>query len=539
MARKTSVATRQSARLAHTNDAGVSGVKQSRITEFVSARKRSLEPKLAAKKMAGERMIAAEPTNTTGTTGTPVKIRKRSVADLEARIEAEAVATAAMTAGPTSNVDEKAETTGLGFDIHDEMDSVAGVCEETSRLVSTVSDTQLAPSVKEPAFKKYMHLVQPQTCKTNAIPALSGTDSPIEPLAVSRVTATFVPWLPLSDRFTIYERLMFSLDSMCVLMAGRSQPCIFHKVHRSLEGVLGRKISLEHLERIKTLWPEAYEHRATSVIQQGRRVESVAISIPALSAGAVSSAALLSARREEMKTRVQQHVIKIHAVFAATRLGRAIPEDAVLRAWHPDFDQETIADIVPSLLFPPSATVEAKATPREISRLLPARESVARESTAPAVPVTEQQLMHAESQTAEARGLSLLERIRAKEQKMQAGRLLGDADPERTRELAILSQMERFTQSLSFIFASSRKTTLFLADLTATLMQSSSIPLSAAEVLARLQLLKKCVPGWIEVSESAGESARAMPRTVRLLNRQLPLRDVLASIQAYTRRLQH
>ena len=50
-----------------------------------------------------------------------------------------------------------------------------------------------------------------------------------------------VPWLPLNDKWSFYEKLIFNVDSLCVLAAGRSQPCIFHKNSKTLENVLADK----------------------------------------------------------------------------------------------------------------------------------------------------------------------------------------------------------------------------------------------------------------------------------------------------------
>ena len=125
--------------------------------------------------------------------------------------------------------------------------------------------------------------------------------------------------------------------------------------------------------------------------------------------------------------------------------------------------------------------------------------------------------------------LSLLERIRAKEQAMEARKCFkGDDNPETARLTAILSQMERFTQSVMFTFSSSKKTSLFLTDLTTKLVQSSKVPLSQPEVLERLKLLERAAPEWIKIVDDV--NVEGGPKHVKILQKNRSMQSVLEAL---------
>ena len=261
---------------------------------------------------------------------------------------------------------------------------------------------------------------------------------------------------------------------------------------------------------------------ASAPAMLGRRVETSAVSVPGLSDElAQSSASLLSGRREEMKGRVQQHVLRAHCKFLVDEMGMGeVPVGAVPKAWHPKFDQAKVADIERTPLFPKAdAAPSASPVPAQILDLIEGR-GASTDSV---------QLDPAPAGTAAPSSASaaLLERIRAKERQLQSRRIFGEGDAEAARELALIGQMDKFAYSVSCAFASTKRTTLFLADLTDTLIQSSSIAQSAAEVVERLKLLQRACPAWValvDVNEM---------RTVKLLDRSFSLRQVSEGLAAY------
>ena len=445
---------------------------QTRITSFVSARKRPMESSLKK-----------ELSTTASLPSTPVKIKKRSIP-----------------------VKKQAEKENLS--------------EEKLQLVNE--------NEPELAHKRFAHLVKdipaPELVPVKVEVAEKRCDTPLSDLRQG--SFKFVPWLPLHERFGIYEKIVFNIDSLCMLSAGRSLPCVFHKIQKNLENSIQRSVELAHLERIKTVWPEAFEYTPMKVIMQGKRIDSVSIVVPGL-AETESSAALLNDRKEAMKARVQNFVIKAHNEFVSQKFNRPVPDDAVLKQWHPEFDQEAIADIPRTELLSEKLVEESLEIPKSIASILstPTKSAVVSAPTTPSV--TEQPVKPVENTVK----LSLLERIRAKEQKLIADRVFGN-DPEKARELALLSQLEKFCQSVMMSFAADKKSTMFLTDLSNRLILSSSIPISAAEVLERLKLLQKVVPNWIRVKDEP-----PAPRTVKLLDKNFTLTQIIDSISSYQKTL--
>lgn len=391
----------------------------------------------------------------------------------------------------------------------------------------------LEPSPEqEPAYKRFAHLVrdipapEPVSVPTEKVESAESKQETKSPSG--NAASKFVPWLPLHERFGIYERIVFNIDSLCMLSAGRSLPCVFHKIQKTLEGVVGRNVPIDYLERIKTVWPEGYEYSPLKVISQGKRVDSVSIAVPGL-ADTDSSAALLNDRRETIKAHVQKFVIKAHNQFVSEKFNRPVPADAVLKQWHPEFNQETIEDIPRTGLLTGDVIVEPKVigVPKHIASIL----STPTKSAAPSVPETPtvdtKSDVDVAKSTESGAKLSLLERIRAKEQKLLANRMFG-SDLEQAHELALLSQLEKFCQSVMFSFTADKKTTMFLTDLTNRLIISSSVPISAAEVLERLKLLQKIMPNWIRVKDDV-----QAPRTVKLLDKNFSLSQVIDCLTAY------
>ncbi len=469
-----SVSKRQSSRLTKTgssNESSLTGSPvrtQTRITSFVSARKRPFEPSLKKESLS----VASAPS-------TPVKIKKRTV-------------------------------------------SPKNEAEKENLIQKKSEESKLLPV--EPAHKRFAHLVKDIPSAEVVSVQTTESDEAITTTYSEKETFKFVPWLPLHERFGIYEKIVFNIDNLCMLSAGRSLPCVFHKIQKSLENGIQKSVQIDHLERIKTVWPEAFEYAPMKVIMQGKRVDSVSIVVPGL-ADTDSSAALLNERKEGIKARVQNFVIKAHNDFVSQKFNRPVPADAVLKQWHPEFDQEVISDIPRTSLLT-NKVIEAVEVPKAIASIL----STPSKSAVPSIPVTPAPVEPVKPAETPVK-LSLLERIREKEQKMISERMFG-SDPEKARESALLGQLEKFCQSVMMSFAADKKNTMFLTDLSNRLILSSLIPLSSAEVLERLKLLQKIVPNWIRVKDEP-----PAPRTVKLLDKNFTLSQVIECLGAYQKTL--
>jgi hypothetical protein len=526
--------TRLSGNGAKAADSSDSGIQQSRITEYLNVRKRGSAMATGAKKLATTSTTASSKLNVLNSASTPVKIKRKISEKIDnARLP--------LTPSPSLecvNKEDKTDTSSIESSIDEaHVNETKASCASTEEIACTTEDIactteEIACTTEEivpktvPAYKRFAHLVnapirnqKPKLEHSELNNVSSSSESPVASSACSKSDSySYVPWLPLLGKWGLFDKLIFNVDSLCVLSAGRSQPCIFHKIQKTLENVIGKQVPLEHLERLNTLWPEAYEYRGANFIHQGRRVESVALSVPGLGDSS-NSAKLLNERREEVKSRIQKHLLDAHAAFllkfAKTDLSGEIPKQ-----WHPDFDQMAVSDIsrTPLIQTLEAPTQPPPQTPSLIKNLL-IIESSSEATTIPNSSTTESPL------DSESKKLSLLERIRAKEASLKLHKVL---DTQTSRIDAILSQMDRFVQSVMFTFSSSRKNSLFLTDLTEKLIQSSSIPLNHAEVLERLKLLERAAPDWIKVFDSPSHNG---PRYVKILEKNRSLNSLLDSIK--------
>ena len=504
---------------------------QSRITEFVNVKKRA-NGNEAIKKVGEIDLNAAEVREVKEVILTPVKNKRRAINNA---VVEEVKKSGVLT--PSPSLESVTEAKSENAVIKSPLVSVT----KTEVIETELNTAKATPSVSAvPAYKRFAHLVEGVR---NQKPKLDTTvtseidkaekivifDTPVTSVSAENTAFNvaghkFVPWLPLNEKWSMYEKIIFNVDNLCVLAAGRSQPCVFHKIQKTLEGVLGKQVPIEQMERLKTLWPEAYEFRESRVVIQGKRVESVALTVPGIG-GTDSSAALMSERKEEVRGRVQKYLINAHMDLFSDLKNEEVPKE-----WHSKFDQNKVAELPRTTLIETGSAVPQRcSTPKLINDIIaqsPSRQ-VSIGTTDGTVASTPTQTPTT-VQPAEKK-LSLLERIREKEQKLQAQKCFG-GDPETARLSAILSQMDRFTQSVMFTFSSAKKTSLFLTDLTQKLIQSSGTALSVAEVVERLKLLEKAAPDWIKIVEEG-----VAPKHVKILDKSRSLNSILDSLKALKR----
>ena len=523
---------RKSSRLSKAESEGVGSSvvgspvpQQSRITEYVNVKKRgNYSTSTVTVAEQAKQVLFKDSNEMESFPGTPVKIKRKPGA------KGAVVKLGILTPSPSvESVNDLKTELSNPDNAKDMIESNVsaeniGTTEIAKNILTTVPTVKTAP-----AYKRFAHLVEGVR---NQKPKLEEPTVAESPVIISSASAAkpfkAVPWLPLNEKWAFYEKLIFNVDSLCVLAAGRSQPCVFHKIQKTLENVLDKQVPIEQMERLKTLWPEAYEYRENRIVMQGRRIESVAISVPGIG-DAESSAALLNERREEVKGRVQKHLIGAHNSELLLEDKEAIP-----RQWSDKFKQDTVKDLDRTPLIGTIAATEVTdysgfsipvrpGTPKLIAGII--------QSSSPIVPSTPiSGIASAVAITPDAPvKLSLLERIRAKEQAMEARKCFkGDDNPETARLTAILSQMERFTQSVMFTFSSSKKTSLFLTDLTTKLVQSSKVPLSQPEVLERLKLLERAAPEWIKIVDDV--NVEGGPKHVKILQKNRSMQSVLEAL---------
>lgn len=207
----------------------------------------------------------------------------------------------------------------------------------------------------------------------------------------------------------------------------------------------------------------------------------------------------------------------------------ALPQSvlaAELKMRHPKFDQDRDEDIPGTLLFEGKrndSRLGCVEVPEQTKRTIESSVEKDDDKDTNDIPTTT-------STTSTTKVNSLLERIRAKEHKLALDRINGNHA--RAKEHALLSTLPATAQTVAFVFSSARKSALFLADLTAKLVQSAKSPLSVGDAREALELLQKCVPEWIRVDGGGGVGGEGI-WVVKIVDKTLSMKWVWDRIEEY------
>lgn len=288
--------------------------------------------------------------------------------------------------------------------------------------------------------------------------------------------------LPLPPSLMFLQAFVNNLDHVVSLAASRAQPAIFHKLARPLENILGRRVTTDHLTQVRVVWPEAYTLEPCRVVHDGKRVSSFRLSI--------GGHTHLSERKVLFQWQAVQFVHMRHAELLH-QLGIAVPSIADLTSWHVKFDLEKL--IVPTEECTMAASVEVK-TPESMP-------NIAKTPTKPVMAVP--------SST-----LSLLERVRAKQQRAEAEKILQKPRQEQARAKALEDLVDR----IILTFASQRKNGLLLKEL----VERAKVPVQDIEELSRL------APDWLQIMHSDDVAKRG--ELVVRIDRTIPARAVKARL---------
>ncbi|KAJ3038206.1 replication licensing factor Cdt1 [Rhizophlyctis rosea] len=358
--------------------------------------------------------------------------------------------------------------------------------------------------------------------------------------------------LPLPAKYAFLEKLFEALEQSVAITAQRDQPCVFHKIKRSVELSCGRSFELSHLEQILSVYPEAYVCKHIRILYEGAQKRSFTIDLPtkpnesmAEDAGnrsnqptssvvnggtygapvaramddtnlmrqARSAGELTHQRREEFVRRLYALVESQHKAFLEDR-GITVPETARLKSWHAQFDLDNVVDIqrfdLSHLLTPPSSS-----TGMRINRRKPIENNVAPVLAAKQVKVTPATITTAESIKPTVSGTSspsaaadmkpmsaLLERLKAKRKLKEEAAMTGPSmTPADMKKRAMLSRLGGIAHAISLLFSSSQKKALPMSKVASHLTTSYHGHLSEAEARTHIKLLAEKMPEFMVLAE--------------------------------------
>ncbi|KAJ1913060.1 hypothetical protein IWQ60_009378 [Tieghemiomyces parasiticus] len=409
--------------------------------------------------------------------------------------------------------------------------------------------TDTVPST--PAFRKFQHL----------------TSTPASSTAATK--------LPLPSHCQRLDVTYQALEHTLVFLKGQNQSCVYHRLRKPVENMCRRSFELEQLGQLVTVYPGAYRLEPVRHLHNGQRVASVEIHFgPALNGSTTEvttssssaadthflHAAFASTELEKRRVHFRHLLLElVHAAHNAFLIRRALPPVATyteLAHWHPDFSLDTDVPAIPSAELPrlELQTVSQQRVQDLLGRLqsrpvtpktpvggthLPTPTSpmalsaaAAACPTPPPIPCTPTKVATPSSVVLAAPAaptkvgggtLSLLDRIRQKEQLRKRADLLVPSE-EQTTQRAQLSRLAELADTLSFLFYSSKRTTLRLRELVPKLVDSSPVPITEAEAVQLVSLLARTVPQWCQITMIAGDTMVKLDRTVAV-------REAKAAIQ--------
>ncbi|CAG8635220.1 9774_t:CDS:2 [Acaulospora morrowiae] len=119
---------------------------------------------------------------------------------------------------------------------------------------------------------------------------------------------------------------------------------------------------------------------------------------------------------------------------------------------------------------------------------------------------------------------ALRERVRAKDQRTIEETLQGSNLSEKHQRV-MLSRLIDMTDSISFLYMTSKKNVMYITDLAVKLKESSNVPLSQGEIIEHIELLSEIAPDWCKLSYSLER------KKLVTINHSISVNEVLKLIQ--------
>lgn len=315
------------------------------------------------------------------------------------------------------------------------------------------------------------------------------------------------PLFAIPSQFQILEKLLYALDTICTLSFGRGEESvIFQKVLKSIENIVGRSIKIEHVKKINFLLPGAYKLNERAIIWLGRRVQSWEISISSHlirddssisisfkndskidfndsvatieSMGKSLSQKELVHRREQLHRSIIEYIKPFHQDFLRLN-GIVIPDEVLLKSWHPKFNVESIPDMELKII----KRGEMEGNQKE------------RESKREGDTIKSGNFIEKSDNSRRESSSSVLERIKEKEMKNDIIRMTGINDE--YKKVQNQRDLLKFAEAILFLFSSMGKTSLPLREIYAKL--SGRIIISIEEMEEKIAKLANKCSEWISI----------------------------------------
>lgn len=292
----------------------------------------------------------------------------------------------------------------------------------------------------------------------------------------------------------------------------RNETITFKKIKPAVQELLRKNFTLQYLEQIQNIYPEAYTFAQEKIRSFGMKQEQYELVVtPTVSreekSGERMGAGLLLDRRNKLHKLLIEKVKDYHHEFLMNlEQPLNIPKEKLTR-WHPEFDLEKVTEIERTPL-PEAPNADKLSTAKDVltkaqdmfncnprmekalKRLAEYKEKHSNDP--PIIPEPKESIL---------KGIpsSLLEKVRAR-QAAKALEVMTRA-PEKDKEAEKYAQLPDLAKYTRNIFVSERKSVLPLETVINKLNNSFRSSFTASQLESLLRLLGSLLPGWLVFHE--------------------------------------
>ncbi|XP_050527571.1 DNA replication factor Cdt1 [Daktulosphaira vitifoliae] len=157
--------------------------------------------------------------------------------------------------------------------------------------------------------------------------------------------------LPLPFKYRVLDELFKSMETMTSMMYSRKEKITFNKLKRGIQQMTRKNFTEEHLAQIKTVAPDFYTFSLVKSPKDKSSFELViAPSYGSTKETNVDLIELTSHRKKVFSNSLLDIVKEHHREYLNKLIPPIVIDKEKITRWHPEFDVESVVDIVPSAL---------------------------------------------------------------------------------------------------------------------------------------------------------------------------------------------
>ncbi|CAH1400086.1 unnamed protein product [Nezara viridula] len=330
--------------------------------------------------------------------------------------------------------------------------------------------------------------------------------------------------LVLPYKYRTLAETFRAIDAVVSMMFNRNETIFFSKLKISVQQMSKKNLTETHLSQILTIYPTAFEFKQEKLRQGPGQAPKYELSIKPLldktngdsceekSESSLMTPSIILERRRKMYDALLNLTKDHHQEFLKTLDPPMSLDKNKVTRWHPEFEVDSVPDIVPSLLpLPPnlekfSTAKDVLNKARDIFMCNPRMASaLEKNSSLPQAQYTTPAAASIPALTSALKGIpkSLLEKVRAKQAAKAASMLT--RNPEAVKRRIEYSRLREIARIVRNTFIAEKKTVLPKSLLLDKLSSSYREILTPNDMTHHLDLLMESSPDWITTINNRGE----------------------------------